>query len=82
MLLWQHFWPLQPLSNCFAIEGKSYAFWFYWWLWDGSGAVLRISSPMELWLVWPTTHFYGLFLMLAAAVWDAGGGAGHWLQLP
>ena len=60
-----------PYPIRFAIEGKSYAVLvllvaFAWW-WRRSGRPIAYGSVAGL---AGLTHFYGLFLLLAAAAWD------------
>ena len=60
-----------PYPIRFAIEGKSYAVLvllaaLVWW-WRRSGCPIAYGAVAGL---AGLTHFYGLFLVLAAAVWD------------
>ncbi len=60
-----------PYPIRFAIEGKSYALLVFlvalawWWRRAQRPALYGITAALA-----GLTHFYGLFLMLAAAIWD------------
>ena len=60
-----------PYPIRFAIEGKSYALLVFlvalawWWRRAQRPALYGITAALA-----SLTHFYGLFLMLAAAIWD------------
>ena len=60
-----------PYPIRFSIEGKSYALLVLvvalaWW-WRNQGRLVPYATAVALASL---THFYGLFLMLAAAAWD------------
>ena len=60
-----------PYPIRFSIEGKSYALLVLvvalaWW-WRNQGRLVLYATAVALASL---THFYGLFLMLAAAAWD------------
>ena len=64
-------WSACVLQSCFAIEGKSYALLLllvalaWWWRRSEGPLLYALASALA-----GITHFYGLFLVLAAAVWD------------